>query len=349
MQIMRHMLTVCAVIGTLAAATPLLAADAPKGASGSAGKAVLVAKPDGKDLILKGDAKCTGCHDEADEPTGKATMLELNPGVLAIATTKHGVKGDSRTPTCVDCHGESKNHIDHKGSGKPPVVDRSFRKNTQTPAEVRNAACITCHKGEQRTRWEGSQHAVNDVACTTCHQIHTEHDAVREKKTQADVCFTCHKSERAQIHKVSTHPLSEGKMTCSDCHNLHGSTGPKLVKKNTLNETCYTCHAEKRGPFLFEHRPVVEDCAACHMPHGSNLNALLKSRSPFMCQECHDGTHASATQIGRNAAGFQGGLAKKNPTGANQYPSANLVGAGCLNCHRQIHGSNSPAGGYFQR
>lgn len=24
-------------------------------------------------------------------------MLELNPGVLAIATTRHGVKGDSRT------------------------------------------------------------------------------------------------------------------------------------------------------------------------------------------------------------------------------------------------------------
>ena len=40
-----------------------------------------------KDLILKGDAKCTGCHDEADEPQGRATMLELNPGVLAIATT----------------------------------------------------------------------------------------------------------------------------------------------------------------------------------------------------------------------------------------------------------------------
>lgn len=42
----------------------------------------LAADPNAKDLILKGDAKCTGCHDEADEPTGAATMLELNPSVL---------------------------------------------------------------------------------------------------------------------------------------------------------------------------------------------------------------------------------------------------------------------------
>jgi hypothetical protein len=85
------------------------------------------------------------------------------------------------------------------------------------------------------------------------------------------------------------------------------------------------------------------------MPHGSNLPPLLKSRPPFMCQECHDGTHASSTPVGPNVGGFQNGLARTNPSGAAQFPSANNVGAGCMNCHRQVHGSNSPAGGYFQR
>ena len=65
-----------------------------------------------------------------------------------------------------------------------------------------------------------------------------------------------------------------------------GSTGPKMLKKNTVTETCYQCHAEKRGPFLFEHQPVTEDCANCHTPHGSNITPLLKSRAPFLCQEC---------------------------------------------------------------
>lgn len=315
-----------------------------------------VQAPAKKDLILKGDAKCTGCHDEADEPQGRATMLELNPGVLAIATTRHGVKGDARTPTCTNCHGESLDHINFKGKGKekPPSPDRSFRKNTVTPAAERNAACMTCHKGDKRTHWEGSQHAANDVACNSCHKVHAEHDAVRDKKTQAEVCFTCHKNERADSHKMSTHPISAGKVTCSDCHNLHGSAGPKLLKKNTVNETCWTCHAEKRGPFLFEHQPVVEDCTNCHTPHGSNITPLLKSRPPFMCQECHDGSHASGTPVGPNAAGYQGGLSGTIPAGSGTatralYPSANNVGQGCMNCHNMVHGSNSPAGGYLQR
>ena len=96
-------------------------------------------------------------------------------------------------------------------------------------------------------------------------------------------------------------------MACSDCHNPHGSAGPKLLAKNTVNETCYTCHAEKRGPFLWEHQPVNEDCTNCHTPHGSNITPLLKSRPPFLCDECHDGPHNSQAPYGTAVAGLQGG------------------------------------------
>ena len=51
---------------------------------------------DAKDVIYKGDARCTSCHDES----------EVKP-VLSIAKTKHGVAKDGRVPTCVSCHGES--------------------------------------------------------------------------------------------------------------------------------------------------------------------------------------------------------------------------------------------------
>lgn len=338
----QRIIAVCAAsvgLGLLVPATSALAA-------GEASKANLVAKPDAKDLVLKGDAKCTGCHDEADEPSGKASMLELNPGVLSIATTRHGVKGDSRTPTCTDCHGDSEKHRGYKGSEKPPHPDRDFRAKTETPAAERSAACLACHKGEKRAYWEGTKHASNDVSCNNCHKVHSEQDKVRSKATQTEVCFTCHKEQRADSHKVSSHPIGAGKVTCSDCHNTHGSGGTKSLVKNTVNETCFTCHAEKRGPFLFEHRPASEDCASCHMPHGSNISPMLKSRSPFMCQECHDGTHASGSPVAGAVAGFQGGLVQNL---GNRNPSANNLGAGCLNCHRQIHGSNSPAGGYFQR
>ncbi len=325
-------LAACAGLGLLAVATPALAADAPK--------RLLAVDPNAKDLILKGDAKCTGCHDEADEPTGAGTMLELNPGVLAIGKSKHGVRADKRTPTCTDCHGESEKHRTHKGSDKPPSVDRSFRKTSKTPADERSEACLTCHKGGPRINWPGSQHASNDVACNSCHQVHNKRDKARDKQTQVEVCFTCHKEQRAENFKASHHPVREGKVVCSDCHNLHGSTGPSLLAKNTLNETCYKCHTEKRGPFLWEHPPATDSCANCHLPHGSNNPALLKSRQPYLCEQCHDYTnHPGNVYSGKGLPISQGGTA----------PAQQMLLRGCANCHTQVHGTNHPSGARFTR
>ncbi len=336
MRNMRHLLTLCAALGTLAAATPLLAADAPK-----ATKASLAADPNAKDLILKGDAKCTGCHDEADEPVGNSTMLELNPGVLAIGKTKHGTTADKRTPTCTDCHGESDKHRLHKGSDKPPKVDRSFRKNTGTPAEVRNGACLTCHQGGKRMQWQASQHASGDVGCNSCHQMHSKKDKVRDKLAQADVCYTCHKEQRAQVSRPSHHPIPEGKVTCSDCHNSHGSTGPKMLVKDSVNQTCYECHTEKRGPFLHNHQPVTEDCGICHNPHGTTAANLLKQRQPLLCQNCH------------NVATHRTQLVQQLPGRSTSREVNASMGSGCLNCHTNIHGSNSTTasgtGGRFRQ
>jgi DmsE family decaheme c-type cytochrome len=285
-----------------------------------------------KDLVLRDDAKCTRCHDAED-----------NPQILEIGKSKHGVRGDSRTPTCTSCHGESETHINKPANAtERPKPDRTFTKRSTTPIEERNEACLSCHKGTARTRWEGSAHHNNQLACSDCHQTHAAFDRVLVRKTQTQVCFACHKEQRADSYKISTHPIKEGKVICADCHNPHGAAGPSMVKRNTINETCHVCHAEKRGPFLFEHQPVVENCANCHNPHGSNLAPMLVSRAPWLCQSCHDGQHSSENPIGRNAAGNQGGF-----TGAS--PSNQATGRACLNCHSVIHGSNSPNGGYFQR
>src|SRR3546814_10573820 len=82
-------------------------------------------------------------------------------------------------------------------------------------------------------------------------------------------------------------PLPEGQMACVDCHNPHGTINVALLKTDTVNETCYQCHAKKRGPFLFEHAPVRENCLNCHTPHGSNQHALLVAPVPMLCQQCH--------------------------------------------------------------
>jgi DmsE family decaheme c-type cytochrome len=289
-----------------------------------------------KDPVLRDDAKCTKCHDESwPKP------------ILSIYQTRHGVKADGRTPGCQSCHGASDSHLKNPGSS-PDVVFSANSKNASS-AQDRNAVCLTCHEAGKRTHWDGSKHQSENLACTNCHAVHTPNDKVLSKATQPEVCFACHKTERAQTHRISTHPLAAGKMGCSSCHNPHGSTGPKLLVKDSVNDTCYTCHAEKRGPFLFEHSPVVDDCTNCHTPHGSTTAPLLKARSPYLCQECHSGDHGNQVN---SAANLQSGNVTTvngiNPP-ANAAARAQLGARACLNCHVQIHGSNSPAGAKFQR
>lgn len=301
------------------------------GAATAAGAAV--------DASLVGDAVCTRCHDQA----------ESRP-VLPIYMTRHGVKADKRTPGCQTCHGPSAAHVkNEKDEETRPPVDISFGKSDVAGTAGQTQACLTCHQNGQRGHWDGSKHQTMGMACSTCHNVHTQKDRVMQKSTQSEVCFTCHKSERAQTHKLSSHPLASGKMACSDCHNPHGSTGPSLMRAGSVNETCASCHAEKRGPFLWEHQPVTESCVTCHTPHGSTISPLLKMRTPFLCQSCHSGDHAGQINMGNNLRG--GNLLTLNGTVplASAPGRAQLAGRNCQNCHMQTHGSNHPAGAKLTR
>jgi len=272
-----------------------------------------------KDMVLKGDAQCTRCHDES----------EAYP-VLSIGKTKHGTIADGRTPTCTSCHGASETHI-NKPSGvkERPKPDRYFGSKATVSAVDQNAVCLSCHQGGKRIHWSGSAHAGRDTTCASCHQVHTGHDKVRDKHTQSDVCLTCHKDKRAEINRPSRHPILEGKVACSDCHNPHGSAGRAAMARDSVNDTCYTCHMEKRGPFVRNHQPVMEDCSICHNPHGATTPSLLKVRPPFLCQSCHEPTGHRP-------------LAGAFPGGPTSTTAANLVARGCVNCHTNIHGTNNP-------
>ncbi len=284
-----------------------------------------LAQSERKDMVLKGDAGCTRCHDETEEYP-----------VFAIGKTKHGTVADGRTPTCTSCHGESDTHANKPADAverpKPAVM---FGKASTTPMEERSAVCLTCHQGGKRIHWDRSEHAAADVSCASCHQVHAAHDKARDKMTQTEVCFACHKEQRAQLRRPSRHPILEGKVACSDCHNPHGTAGPKQLVRDTVNDTCYACHMEKRGPFVRSHEPVQEDCSICHNPHGTTTPALLKVRPPFLCQSCHEPTsHHSQVPDDSPVGGANPVLAQ-----------AVIMARGCLNCHTNIHGSNNAADG----
>ncbi len=211
----------------------------------------------------------------------------------------------------------------------------TFGSESDTPVAQQNATCLQCHQSGQRMAWQGSLHEADGVACTSCHKAHQPHD-VLEKQTQSDVCFSCHRDIQAFSKRAFGHPLLDHKVVCSDCHNPHGSDTTALLKRESTNEVCYDCHAEKRGPFLWEHAPVVEDCTLCHSPHGSMHPGDLVARPPQLCQRCHATSDIGPAHV-RDAYGFDN-------SGPGTDTSRFVLSGSCLNCHSQIHGSNHPSG-----
>lgn len=288
----------------------------------------------GTQYTESGADTCLECHD-ADSDTATFTTS-------AIFKTRHAQRGDKRAPfgagglQCEACHGPGARHAT-KGSKKALTIN-SFKRESFLSAEERNQACMSCHQGGARNGWHAGAHERSNLACTDCHKVHAERDPVLAKDTQPEVCFSCHKRQRADFQKTSSHPVRFGRMGCSDCHSAHGSNSPSMLVKPTVNQTCFSCHADKRGPLLWEHAPVAEDCTLCHSAHGSVRAALLTKTPPLLCQQCH--TVAGHPSVARTGAALPGGS-----SGGQAF----LLAGSCTNCHSQVHGSNHPAGAKLMR
>ena len=219
---------------------------------------------------------------------------------------------------CESCHGPSPEHNNArppKGEKRPPVdvvVQRRVRFSRWISA-VRSAPPAT--RAESTSTGQAASIRRTTLPAPIATSAMWPRTRCLSKKTEAEVCFTCHAEQRSESFQFSHHPVREGKVGCSDCHNTHGSGGQSLLKEFTVNEVCYTCHAEQRGPFLWEHQPVREDCSSCHKPHGSTQSALLTIRSPFLCQTCHQNSRAGHEGL---VSGRQSASRRRQP-GAVQH------------------------------
>ena len=265
-----------------------------------------------------GTEVCMGCHGEIYN-----VFVESVHGKRAIPGSPANKEG------CESCHGSGAAHIE-KGGGKGVSI---FAFDKRTGPNEKSLKCLGCHEeSKSLTFWDMSRHQSADVACDNCHSIHSGTEKYL-KAAEPDLCFICHKDIRSQTNKQSHHPVRENRMKCSSCHDPMGSFGRKLIKTDSVNELCYKCHAEKRGPFMWEHPPVEEKCLNCHVPHGSNHSKLLEKKVPFLCHSCHDDRGHPGT-IHTSFETFKGSAtSNKN----------RMFARSCLNCHSNIHGSNGPS------
>ena len=272
-------------------------------------------------LAADADAECLDCHEgEFTEPFNVGWHVHAN------------ARGGGEAGSCTACHGPSVAHLE-----KPRKNDTDIMfLDSPELAEQQNSSCLNCHEDAKRGWWAGSAHQQEDLSCTSCHQVHTSVDKTAAREEQSSTCYSCHTEVRSAASLRSRHPIHEGQTSCSDCHQTHGSANESLLSAPTLNDSCYGCHAEKRGPYLFEHAPVSEDCSTCHLPHGSVNDALLVARTPFLCQQCHSAAfHPSQLNSGSGLPA----------NGA----SPSLLGKNCMNCHNAVHGSNHPSGARMTR
>jgi DmsE family decaheme c-type cytochrome len=263
---------------------------------------------------------CVTCHEGYDKNIG---------------ASKHGFAQNPKTPAagqgCESCHGPGEAHANDPEKVKP------INLKTAAAGDA-NAQCQSCHNRSQHALWDGSQHENRKVACRDCHSVHSsEGPSLLAAKTEMATCASCHKAVTNKQLRFNHMPVREGKLQCSSCHNVHGSINVKLLRVGTtVDQSCTSCHTEKRGPWLWEHAPVADSCTTCHDSHGSNNDRMLVAKQPFLCQRCH--------VTSRHPPTVYEGFTLQTSQNANK-----IYGKSCANCHQQVHGSNHPNGKTFLR
>jgi len=205
---------------------------------------------------------------------------------------------------------------------------------------VGSKSCDECH-GDITKNFAGATHAKlmvpgeagKEMGCESCHgpaSLHTKSGGgagtIVNLSKNPESCYQCHLEKRGEFNLPFAHHPS--KVSCSECHNPHAgdAVAGGGVRMNAANETCLKCHESQRGPYVFEHEALRDNCTVCHTPHGSTNAKMLKARNATLCLQCHY-QQQTATGLfigGRDHASF-----------LQQRGTCWSAG-----CHEAVHGSH---------
>lgn len=276
---------------------------------------------------------CADCHDphlSRERPLLRMPVAQLcgscHPGAQAQLElpVRHKPFGQG---LCTDCHGPH-------GAENPDILKVS-----------EGDLCTSCHfpKDAQKP----VQHPpYRDGTCTQCHSPHASATSrLLKASSSTALCASCHNAVSEQLAHLSRHPVGE-RLECFNCHRPHASDYEKLLVARG-NGLCVTCHPERVVDYdKIGHSTIGSTreqekgaCTACHLPHGSADQPLLKRPALSLCRDCHSPMSQQEHPMGNQVLDPRTGQPVScatchDPHGTKHARSLKLPGdALCLACH----------------
>ena len=272
-----------------------------------------------------GSKKCTDCHNKLVE---KKFM--------------HGPVGEN----CDKCHQSN-------GKAHPnEEEDEAFTLSQKMPA-----LCYTCHENTFQQEFKHSPFDEGD--CLSCHEIHSSNQPQLIAQLPPNLCYFCHTDLKESVEKATTvHAVVNDGKSCLNCHSPHASAEKKILIAEE-QKLCLSCHdkpvtagtrtiqnmKETIEGRKYVHGAIDNGCTACHNPHASSNQNILKLAYPVsnyaqgkvanyaLCFDCHEKGLLEDPKF--EDTGFRDGERNLHYVHINKDK-----GRSCFNCH-DVHASNN--------
>ena len=194
------------------------------------------AMPDG----LPVDPNCLHCHATVVQPSMAGARNRY-------ADAPIGAGGIG----CASCHGDPAAHLARPVNG-----------NIVNPAKLsvsrRDSVCLQCHlEGDAAIYKAGKSladfHAGDDLPEYVNYFVKAGSEAGGGRAA----------SQWEALLRSACKRASGDKMTCTTCHDPHGSPAPE-ERVSYFRKQCLNCHVGEQ--MAVRHHPEQQDCATCHMP-----------------------------------------------------------------------------------
>jgi predicted CXXCH cytochrome family protein len=198
--------------------------------------------------------------------------------------------------------------------------------------------CVSCHMAGKNVSQQqaGMLIASQEILCGKCHPTSLK---------------ISHPSGFTPLAKLpDTYPLDwKGDLTCSTCHDIHGSSPGLMRGTKQGKDLCLTCHDAK---FFQKMRDGGSSMMVGHLSSGAEVNTPTLDAYSRQCLECHgrNGDPKLSTNIDRNGVLRHASSSVNHPIGVNYQKAAAFGGyraraiverkiilpngqVGCVSCH----------------